>query len=478
MSSVDASRYNQFTPADLDTLVETAAPKMSPKRPDVRSLCEVPEPSPSALAYYARRQQALERTVDVCRSDIPWNDSRLADVLRNPKLNQDERHQIIQRLAREGGAQAFFGNETIRLYNGMNKEVSEDHRVIANNLQSALTSGAIDSKDLQRIADSPPDGAQRFLAVLRLGDNSLDAGSAARVLADALWARNGADGKDRAAAAMYFTSDPAVMARTLDTPARRATAFEALVDFNQSKPYGQWPPSVAEGWKNDALSAPARLFAAHPQELVDRYTALTSQQSPQPEVLARFFSQNIMNPEAKGIALDQQRELAPTVREALISTIDTYFNRARTGAKDSFQQVFAMEQLGRLVAGVSGAASLALTDYTQKVSSQDEARKEIAGLVGSVVGALAKRLQLPVGKAFEMSAKDATESILKMIQEQPDRPDAAFSTHLYREISKHGAGLREELNQPGLLRDFYGPRASDGRYLDEKLNVNPGGHAR
>ena len=474
MSTIEAGRYNQLTPADIDTQPEAAAPKMTPRRRDVRSLCEVPEPSKSALAYYARSQHEVEQSVRACRVDLPVNDSALADALRSPILDQGERHQVIQRLAREGDARAFYGNDTIRLYHGLHQAVSDDHRVIANGVQSAFASGAIDARDLQRIADAHPDGAQRFMAILCLGDNSRDAGNVTQQLADALWTRNGADGKDRATAAMYFTSDPAVMARTLDTADKRATAFEALVDFNQSKPYAQWPPGVAADWKNDALSAPARLFAAHGQELVDRYTDATPERYPQPRILAVFFSHNIMNPEAKGIALDHQRELVPTVRSTLSDVVDTYFNRGR----DPAQQISAMQQLGVLTAGVSGATSLALTEYSSKVAAQEEARKEVAAMVGNVIGTLTAKLDKLLGKPAEKVTSGIVEQILKHMQTRPSRPETIFSDVLYGEITKRVARLGDELKNDGLLTHFGGLDGTHGYRVHQNLNINPGGHAR
>ena len=72
-----------------------------------------------------------------------------------------------------------------------------------------------------------------------------------------------AEGMDRANAAILYTSDPALMSRNLDTPDKRAQAFEALVAFNKAAPYEDISAGLtADIWHDSALAASGRLFAA------------------------------------------------------------------------------------------------------------------------------------------------------------------------------------------------------------------------
>ena len=298
------------------------------------------------------------------------------------------------------------------------------------------------------------------MSILRLGANSKEEGSATQALADALWTRNGADGKDRAAAATYYTSDPALMARKLDTPDKRATAFEAIVNFNQSEPYKNLPPGVTTtNWQNGSTSAAGRLFIAHGQELVDRYTNVTPERGAHTEVLSKFMSQTVFNPDAKGLVLDRQRDLVPTINSVLGSA------RTRTLMVPEEQpqipeQVSAMEQLEQLSASVSGGASLSLTKYSGEVAENKEEAKAIADLVGSTVGAMTGKLDTPFGNPAEATVSAITEEIVTAMQEQPERPNAAFSGVLYDQLSSRIAGLENELKQPGLSTYFDATRGA------------------
>src|SRR5262245_13712589 len=82
--------------------------------------------------------------------------SPVADALRDPNLNSAERDKVIQTLARDKTMQyAFFGNEGTRWRNENYAALSEDQRVIADAVQSAYESGAINADDLVQLADVP-----------------------------------------------------------------------------------------------------------------------------------------------------------------------------------------------------------------------------------------------------------------------------------------------------------------------------------
>ena len=485
--NVDAGRYTPPSPPDIEPNAESATSKPAPSYRDEHGFSVVPQPNQSPLSFLARTKpaeeinaQEVDFAVRECRADVPLGGSQLANALRNSNLNQSERNLVIQKLAREGGELAFYANDASRVPDADHGSLTEDQRVIADGVQQAYSSGAIDTKDLQRIADKngAPNGAQRFMSIMRLGANATEDGTATQALADALWTRNGADGKDRAAAATYYTSDPALMASKLDTPDKRATAFEAIVNFNQSEPYKNLTPgATTSNWQNDTTTAAGKLFIAHGQELMDRYTGVTPEHGAQTEVLSKFLSQTVLNPDAKGLVLDRQRDLAPAIQSTLGSATDTYLNRAKGAGKDSPEQIGAMEQLGRLSASVSGGASLALTKYSATIAENEEKAQAMADLVGSTVGALTGKLDTPFGNPAEAGASAIAKEIVKASQGQPARPSAAISGELYDQLSKRIAAIEVETNQPGLSGHFDATRGAEGHTNNENLNVNPGGHA-
>jgi hypothetical protein len=489
---VDAGRYTSPSHTDIDPHREP--PNQQPTSAYQDKDGVVPTFGESALPFLALGQtktppppdqqinhQQVDLAVRNARADLPTGGSGLADALRNPNLNQAERNLVIQKLARDGqdGELAFYGNDISRQHDPDKTALTEDQRIIADGVQQAYASGAIDAKDLQRIADASkaPNGAQRFMSIMQLGADAKESGSATQALADALWTRNGADGKDRAAAAIYYTSDPALMASKLDTPDARAAAFEAIVDFNHSKPYEHMPEGVSvTNWQNQTTMAAGRLFISHGQELIDRYTGVTETRGAEAEVLAKFLSQTALNPEAKGMVLDRQRDLIPTINSVLGSAADTYLNRAKEAPKDSAEQTRALQQLGRLSAGISGGTSLALTEYSKQVQSDREAVKEVADMVGGTVGALTGRLDTPFGNPAEELASAITEKIMTSIQDKRVRPDAAFSSALHDEFSTRIVALENDLHQSDLLAKFEAARGAEGHEVNENLNINPGGH--
>lgn len=486
---VDAGRYNPPSPADIEPKSEPTTHQPAPSYRDEDGFSMVPGSNPSALSFLARVQNAephedintqeVDMAVRECRADIPLGASQLATALRNPNLNQSERNAVIQKLARDGGELAFYANDASRVQDS-DHALTDDQRVIANGVQNAYAAGAIDTKDLQRIADKngAANGAQRFMSIMGLSDTAKETGSATQALADTLWARNGAEGKDRAAASIYYTSDPALMASKLDTPDKRAAAFESIVNFNHSNPYEKLPPSATTtNWQNDATTAAGKLFISHGQELMDRYTGVTPERGAQTEVLSKFLSQTVLNPDAKGLVLDRERDLVPTIQSVLGSGTDTYLNRAKQADKGSAEQIGAMEQLGRLSASVSGGASLSLTKYSEEVAENEEQAQVMADLIGSTVGAMTGKLDTPFGNPAEATASAITKEIVKATQAQPERPNAAISSELYDQLSSRIAKLEIDLQNPELSTHFDATRGAEGHTNNENLNVNPGGHA-
>jgi hypothetical protein len=475
MSSIDG-RYTSPSHADFTPRSEASTAKIRLTPQEIRERCEVPRRIQEAIDRDATVDEGrVEFSVRIAEADMPVNQSSLAAVLRNPDASRADRDQIIRQVA-SSGPRAFFANETNRAYIGSSRQaLREDQRDIANAVQSAFESGAINVDDLQRIADYRH--PQSFMFTLRQGASSNETGSAAQALADRMWTRNGADGEDRAVAVMYYASNASVMARNLNSPAKRLTAFEAIVDFNHSEPYKHLPPNaMVNNWRNDATSAAGRLFISHGQELVDLLSSTRHGHGAKMEPVAKFMSQTLFNPDAKGILLDRQRDLIPTVQATLSNVISTYLDRATAAPTKSAEQIGALEQLGRLNISIDVGSSLALASYSEKVADRDAAGKEIGGLVGSVISTISGKLDTVFGSPAEWLATSATEQIMKNARPLA-RPDAFYSGDLYDELTVRIAVQQTKLNNFEMQLYFNAVQAGEGPALAKRLNINPGGHA-
>lgn len=415
----------------------------------------------------------VELALQNIRADWPMNESQLASALTNPNLNQAERNAIIQTLAREDGGQlVFFANDASRNNDRDYGGLLKDQRVIGEALQQAFEDGAVNADDLLRIADAngAGNGAQRLLTVLQNGGGGQ--GGTVEALADALWARNGSDGLDRAAAAIAYSSSRELQEANLNTPEERQQAFEALVEFNDKAPYEEIGGPMGQQWERSALASSGRLFTSHANELVDHYTGAADGVG-RTETLSRFISQTLFNPDAQGIWMDRRQNLGPAVRAALGNQADRFLDAASAAPAGSLEQERALAQFGRLTAGVSGGAALALTDYSEQIRANEESRQQFAGLVSLLVSKTPLASIPGSGSASEALGG----AIYDAITENPERPDQALAGVLYDAYTARVEALATELNQAGLRPAFDSAFAAELANLQTNLNVNLGGHA-
>lgn len=186
-------------------------------------------------------RQEVAVALDRARRDLDQGDSALADVLRDPCLNEQEKDQVIRSLIDEGHSSqlAFFGHEAWRSGLGADRHVlNEDLQVIANALQGAYDRKVIGKDDLVKLAGAfgtrggnvqQFESAQRFLAILARRTAAPASEGVAEALAKELWDHGGAD---RAAASVYYLSDTALASCYLGGPKARAEAMKALSAFN------------------------------------------------------------------------------------------------------------------------------------------------------------------------------------------------------------------------------------------------------
>lgn len=422
-------------------------------------------------------QNEVDMAVRMAKADMNMAGSALADVLQNPRLNEAERNAVVAELAKDPDfASVFYANDATRYRTEDAGALAADQRVIADAVQTAYAAGAINRDDLMRIADfnGVGNGAQRFMEVLGQSAEARMPGGAMESLADGLWARN--TGTDRAAAAIAYTSSPQMMAENLTTPAMRAEAFKAIVDFTESQPWGSAPDAVADQWERSAIAASGRLFTAHAGEITDAFTASRPGQPAQTETLAKFFGQTVFNPEASSIALDNRRDLQPAVRAAMQGVQETMFDRAEAAPAGSIERARAFEVFGQFAASVTGGAALALNRYTGDVEDAQAQREATAGLIGAVVGDIVGA-RTPVGNTAGNLAESIAQSILDAVAKNPERPDQALAGVLNDQFSTAVDAERVRLNDNGAMASFDGAYSKELLNLQNNLNVNLGAHA-
>jgi hypothetical protein len=445
----------------------------------------------SALAYSPPPSQPIDETkVQMAERriapDVPITGSALADVLRNPNLNQAERDRIIHDLAQKGasGVAPFYANDASRMQPGQQSALGNDQSIIANAVQQAYADGAINKDDLVRIADfnQVGNGAQRFMDILQQGSASHAPGSAAETLANSLWSRNGNGGADKAVAALYYMSDPSQQRTHLGTPEARQQAFEALVKFNDTAFKGLEGIPPATLWKDEALGAEGRLFMSDSQGLIDHYTAIlpvSQGGGTRTEVLSKFISQTVLNPDAQGLALDHSRDLVPAVTDAIGSASDTFLSRAQHAPPGSLDQHIAMEQFGRMDAAISGGSALALQNYNAKIQANNESRRQFADLVGTLAGkVVGKVVDVPnvpgVGNPAEQVGKKLGEQLFDVLfTNKPAKPAIQMASFLHGQYESRVDELRKQINQPDLMEEF-AAGYSDLLDLQQKLHVDVG----
>lgn len=426
-------------------------------------------------------QTKVDAALRIIRPDVPINQSQLANSMRNPNLNQAERDTIVQTLAREDGQQIrFFGNDATRSTTGDYASLSTDQQTIADAVQQAYSDGAINKNDLMHIADAngAGNGGQRFMAMLEQGTSTREPNGVCETLAEGLWARNGNGGLDRASAAMFFTSDPSMMSRNLSTPDARAQAFEALIGLNEKNPYGKLPDSPTNTiWRDQALTAEGKLFTTYGQELTDRYTGANGTPV-HSEMLAKFMSQTVFNPDAQGLWLDRSRDLVPAIRTALGNAAQTFMDRAQQPGVSQQDQERAMQQFGRLTAAVSGGTALALTNYDAKINANAASKKDFTDMVSKLVGmtplgtAVGK---IPLGEGDKL-VQALSNQLYDAMNKNPQRPDAALAGTLYDRYAQQAESLSNQVHSEIPRIAFDSAYSAELLNLQQNLNVNLGGH--
>ncbi len=425
---------------------------------------------------------AQNSSTNIDKSDVEFalrqaksDPSMLAEVLESPNLNDAERDEVIKTLARDPDSRiALYGQD-------LNPDIAEvrgDYKTIANAIEHAYQNGAISKSDLLNISDENKagNGAQRLVSLLSHGDTKR-AGGTMDALGDALSDRGGNNGLDSKGAVLAYTSDAGLMRTNLNTPAKRAAAFETLVSIGENPLIQSAPSGLKSDWAKQALAGSGRLFAAHGQELVDAYTASKPGQLNRTEILAKFMGQTVFNPDAKSIPLDGKQNLAKAVSDALGKVSDGLMARAEKAPKGSVEQSRAIEELGSFTASVSGGAAAALTKYSDKIRANEKSREEFANFVGAVIGDIVGS-KVPAGNTAGFVASKVVKSILDIFAKNPARPGAELANVLFDQFQSRVDLMRTNLKQPELLSAFNAAYSAELLQLQQALNINLGAHEK
>lgn len=410
---------------------------------------------------YESRQQYL---FDYARQDV-------TKALSDENYTRAERSQLIKGLANGPFAAVLIppddnwldGRDKAGHLQGMN--------AVGRALEEAVQDKALDVTGMHKLAASAgAGGQQRLYLLLHAGGHG--PGSGTEQYADSLWAQRNDPGKgDNAAiAAIAYQSDPALRASKLGDPEQRRQAFEALIEFNDKAPYAKLGEPAAGEMKRQALTAAATLFRDHGQELIAAYTDGAMRTGP----LAKFISQSMLNPDAKGLKLDDGRDVATavgdTLKKAATDCIAKADDPAMQGAnRPSREQERQLEKLARIGASVSGGVSMAWDAYKDKINETEQSRKAFSSVVEKAIGLVPGS---GLGKdVVEKIGEEAAKRIGKAFIKDPSRPDVEIGDAMNQYYSDLVRGLADARKQSGLTTDTYGQAyRQEYENLTDKLN--------
>ncbi|MGO1072734.1 hypothetical protein [Lysobacter sp. CA199] len=421
----------------------------------------------------------------------------LADLLRSPHFNREERNEVVRVLANDPRATLlFYANDYPRTINDNPKEIAslrEDQRVIGEALQQAFKDKVIGTDDLVRIATvkSGFHSEQRFMTVLRNGGGGTDGTVAA--LSDVMWKRAeilsampGAKPeqiqRDRAVAAIGYLSDPDLQAARLGKPEpntavnptqseNRRLLFETLSSHGEMLAKAKDGVFVSESqfreMGREAAIANGQLYVSHSKQLTDRYTG----ELLQTDTLAKFYKQSMFNPDTHESKLPGGKPLADTVASAVQGVSNGYLDAAKAAPKGSDTQKAEMGKLGFMTAGVEGGITLALKEYTDKITAHEKDRDAFAKTLGTVIGAV----PVPGGKAVGGAVKAGTDPGLKALYEfmvdPPPQPDLRLGDAVKDTFERRAVGVSQDA-----VESFRNARSDELHDLYRHFNINPGGY--
>lgn len=466
-------------PANVPPTVAPELLQQLPPRQDVRV---VPLPSQiGTLPAETIRPEIVDRAYDA--ASMGGFGPGLANALANPAfaLTAAERAAVIDRVV-ERNPSLIYGGELGTAAGGPAEaaQMDADRAVVAGAIQDAVARGLVNGEDLARIADmhGGANGAQRLAYTLSRSPHAMQANGAAEQLADVLWSRPNASNNDRAAAAILYSSSVALTQRNLSNPADRVAAFEAMVTFNERAPYAEVPAgyrTMGESHRQDALRAQAQLFTGNPDVLISHYTNSSVGIPARGEMLARFFSQTVFNPDASGLRLSGNRDMQAAVRTS-VDRVGEDFLAAAASAATTGDRMRPMENYGQVAAALTTGASLAIQRWDSRMAENEATRDRMAGLVSAVVADFVGA-RSNIGDTAGFVAGELTTRLLEAFAQNPARPDQAAGGILFDTIETGVDRFRTgRPDGDAMMSSFRSAYATEAQQIQQNLNLNPGGY--
>lgn len=393
----------------------------------------------------------------------------LLAMLQGPGLGPAEKGALVAAVIRDPERRGFLLGEV--------ELTVTEQAALARAMVSALESGVIAEADLLLLADADASGMgpSRLVQMLALDPANRTPGGAVERLGRALWDRAEAGGetadRDRAAVALAFTSSSELMARNLTTPEARLSAFIALVnhlDSDGAVPRGlaDANPGMAARYREHLLASLGRLFVAHGSELA---RGLTRDGEDEFVVLARFFADVALAPEARTIGLDHHRQLSGAI-ESTLRDVTRELTAAMVG-DDPPAQELAARQLGRLAASVDLGAAFVLDRHAAAVAEGEERVEQISGPIGDLLGALVPELGRVADAAVGAVAGELGDAIASALVGQPDRPEVAQGI-LHDELIRQVAALRDRTGGVDVVSAFEASWAAAQVNIRQELGLD------
>ncbi len=403
-------------------------------------------------------------------------DSRmLATVLQGDGLTQGAENELIHELI--NGADPQSGMAAI--YGDVDNLPPEQQRVIAEAIDTAFRDGVIDEADLLALSDfsTAGNGAQRIISILDDAPQAAQSGGSIEALGEALLDRANGDPNseqgtlDYFGAAVAFSQGRDIYARNRGTDAERLAMFEATVEVNKTLADGVGVGDQTAAWEREGLAVAGRLFADSATMITDHFTGAGVDSAP----LAEFFGQTVFNPDAQHIALDNRRDLVPSINNALEYLAEGFVSDAENATTQLGRET-AFDQLGVLAAAVSGGAVVSLDNYSDEIAANEAFRDEMAGILNTTITPFFKALPGPASSVAGNASKDLVASVIGRFIDNPERPDVAFANEFGNALE---IGVREFEVQngfDGLTSAFKASRSNELLSILLELNLNTGGY--
>lgn len=337
--------------------------------------------------------------------------------------------------------------------------LASDTAIIGAQMRTAFDNGTITSDDLLKVAQSghPALGAKDLMPMLLT--EGAGVGGAGEALAERLQERN--QGNDAAVAAMAFASSPELMAKHLDTPDKRAAAFETLLAYNDTMAKADANgPAVDQG-----IVAVAKLYDAHAEEIVARY-APGDDGVAQPEKLSWFYSQTIFNPRAKDLEVAPGQSIADSVSNRTGEVVDGILKSIDPADPRSMDH--GPNRLGRLGAAMAGGLDYATQIHAGLIEGDRANAEFIASGVDKLVG------KIPVVGSYAAPGVDAlTDHLVDRAGSGRLAPDPTVAAYFYDHLSAALGGAETRTGNYELREKMRDER--DSEYNEQLLKKLGGG---